>query len=156
MFNHKWTNGLTDTGHGTGTAPTFEKEFRNTRARVRTTTRCCVAPAPRMPRNSRGTTQSRGTQIDTSNSRGTGLSIMYIVTSTRGRGSNFCGGEKDGDDLRSLQKLSKGGLLLHLIHLPSPTTPRSPPRATAGLTLNRQANPWVASYPLTLCDSLHI
>ena len=40
------------------------------------------------------TTQSRGTQIDAGDSRGTELRITHIVTSTGGEGVDFLGGQK--------------------------------------------------------------
>ena len=69
-----------------------------TRGRVTTTT-SSAWPAPRQPRNSRGTTQSRGTPIDAGESRGTGVNITSLVTACNnrtGRGGQFFPGAKKG------------------------------------------------------------
>ena len=51
-------------------------------------------------------------------------SALYTLLQVLGgRGSSFWTDEKGGDDLSPLQKLSKGELIPHLIHVPSPPTP---------------------------------
>ena len=83
------TDGFTDgglmDGDGWETAPTFEKEFRNTHARASHTTTCSVRVAP-PPTQTRGIRRDyRGTQIDADDSRGTRHGVTYVVTSCDNR-----------------------------------------------------------------------
>ena len=75
-----------------------------------TTTISCVRPATQHGNTTRPRTQSRGTPVDARRSRGTGLRIIHIVTSTGGRGSIFPTTKKRGSGLSPPQKFSKGGL----------------------------------------------
>ena len=86
-----------------------------TRDRVTTTT-SSAWPAPRQPRNSRGTTQSRGTPMDAGDSRGTGVNITTVCTSCNNRygagGVAFAVAEKRGSGKVAKQKLSSWPLRL--------------------------------------------
>ncbi len=95
--------------HGESFALSARESQTRTRGRI-TTTISSAWPAPRLPRNSRGTTQSRGTPIDAGDFRGTGLRIIHIVTSTGGGGSIFPTTKKRGSGFSPPQKFSKGGL----------------------------------------------
>jgi hypothetical protein len=83
----------------------FPLSRRNSQTRTRgwvTTTISSAWPAPRQPRNSRGTTQSRGTPINAGDFRGTGVSITTVCTSCNNRygagGVAFAGAEKRGNE----------------------------------------------------------
>lgn len=96
-------------GIGLGTAPTFEKEFRNTHARVDTATICSVRVAPAPPQTRGIRRDYRGTQIDADDSRGTRVMITNLVTTCKtlssqvgGRGFDFCAAENDPSELSPL------------------------------------------------------
>lgn len=99
-----------------GIAPTFAKDFRNTHARVELPTISSVGVAPRQPRNSRGTTQSRGTPMDTGDSRGTRFHITNLITAYEtplsqvgaGRGSSFGAAKKAGAINHPFKNFPKG------------------------------------------------
>jgi hypothetical protein len=83
----------------------FPLSRRNSQTRTRdwvTTTISCVDPAIQHGSTTRLRTQSRGTPIDAGDLRGTGLRIMYIVTTCNNRhgagGVAFTGAGKSGDD----------------------------------------------------------
>lgn len=100
----------------------FPLSHRESQTRTRgwvATTTSSVHPATQHGSTTRLHTQSRGTPIDTGEFRGTGFSIIYIVTSTRGRGSIFPTTKKRGSGFSPPQKFSKGGLHATL----SPITP---------------------------------
>jgi hypothetical protein len=88
-----------------------------TRGRV-TTTISCVRPATQHGSTTRFHTQSRGTPIDAGDFRGTGLRIMYIVTSCNNRhgagGVAFWPPEKRGNEKPAFQFFCKGELSLSL------------------------------------------
>jgi hypothetical protein len=83
----------------------FALSARESQTRTRgwaTTTISSVHPATQHGSATRFHTQSRGTPIDAGQSRGTGLRIMYIVTSCNNRhgagGVAFAGSEKRGNE----------------------------------------------------------
>jgi hypothetical protein len=100
-----------------------------TRGRVTTTTSSAATTHSRVDYRL-ATTKSRGTPIDADDSRGTGLRIIHIITSTGGRGSKFPTTKKGGSDHPPLQKLSKAPIPARA-HFPS-NSPQSPPMFPTG------------------------
>ena len=103
-----------------------------TRPRIVTThTTGCVCRVVNHHPACRSTTKSRGTPIDAGNSRGTGVSIMYIVTSCNNRhgagGVAFVGAEKRGSGKVAKQKLSSWPLQLSRSRTFTPPSPPTPP-----------------------------
>ncbi len=121
-----WSNPMEFDGVGLETAPTFAKELSNAHARVRTTTRCSVMVAPPLTKPRGIRRDCRGTAIDTSNSRGTGLSIIYVVTSTRGEGVEILRRQKRRGRLTPPSKIVQMGFALDLTVLPRHTCDATP------------------------------
>ncbi len=95
--------------HGESFALSARESQTRTRGSI-TTTISSACPANQHGSATRLHTQSRGTPMDTGDSRGTGLRIIHIVTSTGGRGSIFPTTKKRGSGFSPPQKFSKGGL----------------------------------------------
>jgi hypothetical protein len=75
-----------------------------TRGRVTTTTSSAATTNSRVD-DRLATTKSRGTPIDADDSRGTGLRIIHIVTSSRGEGVEISDDEKKGERLTPPSKI---------------------------------------------------
>lgn len=90
------------------------------------------------------TTQSRGTPIDAGDFRGTRLSIMFIVTSSRGEGVEFLRRRKRRGRFKVPSKIVQRGTTsaLDSFTLPHHTCDATP--RLCGIIMNRHANPWVA------------
>jgi hypothetical protein len=109
------TSGLEGNKDWESFALSAKESATRTRGRV-TTTISSVHPATQHGNTTKLRTQSRGTPIDAGDFRGTGLRIMYIVTSCNNRhgagGVAFVGAEKRGSGKVAKQKLSNWPLQL--------------------------------------------
>jgi hypothetical protein len=102
-------------GNRAGESFALSRKESATRTRGRaTTTISSVDPATQHGSTTRLRTQSRGTPIDAGDFRGTGLRIMYIVTSCNNRhgagGVAFWPPEKRGNEKPAFQFFCKGEL----------------------------------------------
>jgi hypothetical protein len=82
---------------GESFALSAKESATRTRGRVTTTTSSAATTNSQVDYRL-ATAQSRGTPIDADDSRGTGLRIIHIITSTGGRGSKFPTTKKRGSD----------------------------------------------------------